>query len=192
MGGDRSQTFVGCLLVLVVSLSQPLLVCTWLKTKQTSESSRLSALFLLKLESWWCRENNTIMSFDNLTMTSVTLHSGLKPPPPLATAKFIDTNSNKAIEPTHTITSDHHQLHHHQKAAMPSPRKSVEFILHPPPSKRSKLDTTWTAKQVVDGKSHCNSILFRDRNECFPKHYGRKRDSCCIARMADLLSCDFV
>lgn len=100
------------------------------------------------------------MSFDNLTMTSVTFHSGLEPPPPLAAAKFIDThhsnNSNniddKAHQSTNNISSsDHH--HHLQKASdMPSPRKSVEFILHPPPAKRSKLDSTWTAKQVVDGK----------------------------------------
>ena len=103
------------------------------------------------------------MSFDNLTMTSVTLHSGLKPPPPLVTAKFMDTNNNhKVVGPTHsTSINDHHHSindnsdsHHHHKATMPSPRKSVEFILHPPSSKRTKLDATWTAKQVVDGKSY--------------------------------------
>lgn len=46
------------------------------------------------------------------------------------------------------------------KSNMPSsPRKSVEFILHPPPSKRTKLDTAWTAKQVVDGKYKYHGVL---------------------------------
>ena len=135
---------------------------------QRGEESRFS----LKLESWWCRENNAIMSFDNLTMT---LHSGLKPPPPLATAKFIDTTNSKAVGPTqHSANNTHHHHsissssasdhHHHQKATMPSPRKSVEFILHAPPSKRSKLDATWTAKQVVDGKSYLSRPLIASHN----------------------------
>ena len=115
------------------------------------------------------------MSFDNLTTTSVTFHSGLKPPPPLATAKFIDThhNNNSDDKAHHSInnnvSSDHHP--HLQKATMPSPRKSVEFILHSPPAKRSKLDSTWTAKQVVDGK------FFSATVECFPSLHGRNRGS---------------
>lgn len=117
---------------------------------------------------------DSIMSLSNLTMTSTSMTFGLKPPPPLTTARFLDTttpdivvnNSNNDSREGSTASSTTGSEHHHHQptttvaasnnlvaSAMPSsPRKSVEFILHPPPAKRSKLDTAWTAKQVVDGK----------------------------------------
>lgn len=83
------------------------------------------------------------MSLESFTMTSVS-GGGLKPPPPLATSKFPTNNRENVARSVN---------HNSPKAAtMPSPRKSVEFVLHAPPSKRTKLDTAWSAKQVVDGE----------------------------------------
>jgi len=104
------------------------------------------------------------LSFGDLTMTSVSFPElkSLKPPPSLPTAEHLNNHHiNEKGGSTSGSDSEHH--HHKQqqsqqrssntKIGMPSPRKSVEFILHPPPPKRTKLDTAWSAKQVVDGKS---------------------------------------
>jgi hypothetical protein len=112
-----------------------------------------------------------IMSFDNLTMTSVSLQSGsLKAPPSFgrlpslpSTSQYLGldtTNSEKVQVRTNSHKSNNNNSdddrerdrNRKPRATMPSPRKSVEFILHPPPNKRTKLNTAWTAKQVVDGK----------------------------------------
>jgi hypothetical protein len=92
------------------------------------------------------------MSFDSLimpnvqSMTSVTFESGLKAPPPLAIAAKYSADDKE--DSTFTTGSDTEEL---PKATMPSPRKSVEFLLHPPAPKRAKVGTSWTSKQVVDG-----------------------------------------
>jgi hypothetical protein len=92
------------------------------------------------------------MSFDSLimpnvqSMTSVTFESGLKGPPSLAVAAKYSADDK---EGSTTSSDSEEQLQ--PKATMPSPRKSVEFLLHPPAPKRAKVGTSWTSKQVVDG-----------------------------------------
>lgn len=122
------------------------------------KQNRESYLFLHTKRTYMMQ--GSILSFGSLTMTtsmsSFHQHSGLKPPPPLATAKFVDTKNTKD-RPTGISDSDHRhpkatEVAQSGSSSMPSPRKSVEFILHPPPAKRTKLDVAWTAKQVVDGK----------------------------------------
>jgi len=118
------------------------------------------------------------LSFGDLTMTSVSFPElkSLKPPPPLATAEHFHHHINHTEKEGSTSGSDsehHHQnqLQHHNNSTktggMPSPRKSVEFILHPPPPKRTKLDTAWSAKQVVDAVS--TSIAPHERLEAIQK-----------------------
>jgi len=125
------------------------------------------------------------LSFGDLTMTSVSFPElkSLKPPPSLPTAEHFDNNhTNEKGGSISGSDSEHH--HHHQqqkqqiqqrhnntKTGMPSPRKSVEFILHPPPPKRTKVDTAWSAKQVVDGKS-----CVRHWHHCFPSSWRKYGD----------------